>query len=652
VAIARAREIAQNPCALRSLLTLLSLVLGLLAFGGLAHSASQTLDVAQVRPGMKGYGLTVFRGTQPERFDVEVIDVLHNFRPDQDLILIRTEHPILEKALTVGGMSGSPVYLEGKLVGAYAYGWLFGKEPIAGVTPIANMLAEMRRPIDPELWRALGTQPRALAGLGPRQHPKSTQRARARRPSSRRVAGLDDDLGLERRGALQPLRSYARARAPRALGDAAGARLFEASTPLMLGGFDDRTTELLAQELSPFGLLPLQAGGGARKPAQGKGKARQAPRFVDGGAIGVSLLRGDINATAIGTVTHVAGQRLVAFGHPMMNAGQPALPTSTARVLHVLASERRSFKIAEPDEPLGTLIHDRQPAIVVDTSFEADTLPLTLRIHGVPGAPRTRWDVRVASQRMLTPMLTFSALVNALSVTAAERNDVVFEAHSKVELEGHGSIEVDDVGYSQGGVANPMALSQLRLFDVMGAAYGNPFEDVRVLGVEIDLTVRFGREVVTLVDAMVASKEVDPGSDVNVYLTLRRYGEPERMRIVRVPIPESAAGEKIELVFQPGPAVKLELPTPDDFVQVLDNVRTGYDARTLVVSTKLPSRGLRLRGHVVRDLPGSALDTLQLANESSPPAPFVTHTRRAIAMDEVLVGSARVKLEVRQEPLR
>src|SRR5690606_26757239 len=101
--------------------------------GTFAHSAGGTIDVAAIKPGMKGYGLTVFRGTEPERFDVEVIDVMRNFRPSQDLILVRTPHPILEKAIIVGGMSGSPIYLEGKLAGAYAYGWLFGKEPVAGV---------------------------------------------------------------------------------------------------------------------------------------------------------------------------------------------------------------------------------------------------------------------------------------------------------------------------------------------------------------------------------------------------------------------------------------------------------------------------------------------------------------------------------------
>ncbi|MFO0646609.1 MAG: SpoIVB peptidase S55 domain-containing protein [Polyangiales bacterium] len=110
------------------------------------NAPPQIMPVSEVRAGMRGYGLTVFRGTRPERFDVEVIDVVHNFRPHMDAILIRPNHPITDHAGTVAGMSGSPIYIDGRLIGAYAYGWEFGRDPVAGVTPIESMLAELHRP--------------------------------------------------------------------------------------------------------------------------------------------------------------------------------------------------------------------------------------------------------------------------------------------------------------------------------------------------------------------------------------------------------------------------------------------------------------------------------------------------------------------------
>ena len=138
---------------MKRLLSGLCFVLSLTLLGAaIALSTPGFIHVDEIKPGMKGYGLSVFRGTEPERFDVEVIDVLDNFRPDQDLILIRTPHPLLDRARGVAGMSGSPIYLDGRLAGAYAYGWSYGTDPVVGVTPIANMLAELERPVRLEMF--------------------------------------------------------------------------------------------------------------------------------------------------------------------------------------------------------------------------------------------------------------------------------------------------------------------------------------------------------------------------------------------------------------------------------------------------------------------------------------------------------------------
>jgi hypothetical protein len=634
----------------------LTWIVGALLFcaARLAHSASDTIDVSAIRAGMKGHGLTVFRGTTPERFEVEVIDVLHDFRPDQDLILVRTQHPVLEKAIVVGGMSGSPIWIEGKLAGAYAYGWLFGKEPVVGVTPIANMLAEIKRPVDPQIWKALRATPQiAATGRGsrlPRGPAAGASGAAQRaRPRLRRLSGLPPYIGKEPSDALSPLRRHAQLHGYAATGHD-GDTPYQAATPLMLAGVDERIAALLGTELKRFGLVALQTGSGGRAPKTGS--TQQPARFRDGGAIGVELVRGDIDMTAIGTVTQVIGDRVIAFGHPMMNAGQPAFPTCTARVVHVLASDRRSFKIAEAETPLGTLIHDRQAAIVIDTAIEAQTVPVELRVEGVPLIQRNRWNVEVASHRMLTPLLTFASLANALSVTAAEETDVTFDARARVRVKGHGAIETRDAGYTSSGLGNPIALLQLRMFQVLEAAYGNPFEDALVESIEIDLNVRFERDVISIVDALVPSTEVDPGRDVNVYVTLQRFGQREEVRRIAVHVPASAAGQKIEIGFEPGNRVQLEHPDPENLTQLFDIARAGYPATSLVVSTKLPAQGLKLRGQVVRGLPASALDSLQLTGDSHRAVPFATQTRTEVPLGHVVDGSARVSLEVRTEPIR
>jgi len=631
---------------LRSLLLLPVIGACLLLLAGLAHSASTTIDVASIKPGMKGYGMTVFRGTSPERFDVEVIDVLRNFRPSQDLILVRTLHPILDKALVVGGMSGSPVYLDGKLAGAYAYGWLFGKEPVAGVTPIASMLAELARPVDPSIWDALGI-PVATSEKAAKKKAAQQQHAQLVRENSALLAAQ----GGHERSPFAPLRAHADVhgfgREPAAAESLP--RLAPAATPIMLSGFDERVVALLDAELARFGMPAIEASAGA---ASGGTTDPEAKRFVDGGAIGVQLIRGDLQATSIGTVTHVAGKKLIAFGHPMMNAGQPALPTATARILHIMASQQRSFKIGEVRAPSGTMVHDRQAAIVIDTTLTPATVPMRVRIAGAPGAPRSEWNMELASHRLLTPMLGFAATLNALSATAAEQADAVFEAKTRVHVAGHGVHEMTDIGYTPAGVASPMAIGQLRGFEIVSAAYINPFEQARIERIEVDLSVKYGRRVVTVIDAVAPYTLVDPGKNVDVYVTLRRFGEPDETKLVSVPIPMSAAGDKVEIAFEPGAQVRLEQPRPDSLEQMFDNIKQGYAATSLVVSTKLPSQGMSLRGHVVHNLPGSLFDTLQESGGSDKPSVFATQTRSELPLGAVVVGSARVKLEVRAEPLR
>ncbi len=585
------------------------------------------LPVDRIRPGMRGHGLTVFRGTQPERFDVEIIDVLHNFRPDQHLILARTPHPILERAKAVGGMSGSPIYIDGKLIGAYAYGWQFGADPVVGITPIENMLADIDRPL----------RPNSVPGLSP---VAALRRPQPRRPR-RRLAGLAPYRGGAR-SALDPLREHRayrnRAAEPRHLAPVA--------TPLMLAGFDDEVAALLGRELEDFGLVALQGGGGQGAPRSSH------PRFVDGGAIGVQLIRGDISATAIGTVTHVGeGGRLVAFGHPMMNMGELGLPTSTARVLHILASTARSFKIAEALEPHGTLVHDRQADIVVDTNLRAPTIPVTVRIHGVD-APRTEWNVEVASHRALSPMLVFGTLANAIKTTSPDQTDVMFQARYAVDLAGHGRVELRDEGYMAAGPTDLGQLARLRLFELFEVAYGNPFEPSRVERVAIDLDLRFARDVLELVEASVSANEVDPGSDVDVRLRFRRYGRPDWIRRLQVHVPEEAAGQTVQLTLEPGSAVRIQRPTPRNIGDLVRAVRDRFPSTSVVASLKMPSRGLRFEGHVVRSLPRSALNSLRRVTGTGPQgSPFVTYLRRPIEVGETVVGSERIDLHVREAPL-
>ncbi|MBT8467954.1 MAG: hypothetical protein KJN97_04310 [Deltaproteobacteria bacterium] len=605
-------------------------MLGSLVWGGaIAQSSPGFIHVEEIRPGMKGFGLSVLRGTEPERFDVEVIDVLHQFRPNQDLILIRTPHPLLDRARGVAGMSGSPIYLDGRLAGAYAYGWSYGVDPVVGVTPIANMLAELKRPVRLDMF----------PGAKPLPGRPSAKRDR-RRPSKERLAGLPSYRGEHEVSALSTLHALQEKKA----GNKGPLGLHQASTPLMLGGLDDAIAQMIAKELEPLGFVATQAGTGR--------SATGGPRqFEPGGAVAVQLARGDIAMTGVGTITYVGkGGRTLAFGHPMMDAGATGLPTATARVVHVLVSEARSFKIAEAGRSLGALVQDRQPAIVIDPDIQAASIPIRVKVNGAEGAPKTQWNVEVASHRVLTPGIVFAVIANAVKSTASDATDVIFRAKSKIGIEGHGIVSLEEQGFSPMGAASAAVFSQLRMFGLMEAAFANPFEISRVTSIDLELDLELSREVFQIADASVAYDEVDPGEEVTIYVKLRRVDQPDTIRAVEVRVPEAAAGQTIRVAVLPGNKVAVEQPRARSLGDLIERANRRYAATSIVVALQMPTRGLRFEGHVVDSLPASALNSLQFVSSTEDSRPFVTQSRTDISMPQVVVGGTNLALRVREVP--
>lgn len=596
------------------------------------------MGVDELRPGMRGYGLSVFRGTEPERFDVEIIDVLHGFRPDQELILVRTPHPLLNRARVVGGMSGSPIFIDGKLIGAYAYGWPHGEDPVIGVTPIRNMLAELYRPVQADAFP--GAAPFAPARRTP---PPTAPRQARRAPPPRDVPLLfpsSDGSGAlpDAFAALDAHSEQVRRQGPLGLAPAA--------TPVMLGGFTDEVARLLAEKLEPLGLMPMQAGGGRRRADAG---AR--PAMVPGGAMAVSLVSGDMSTSAIGTTTHVdpAG-RFVAFGHPMINRGQMGLPVAAARILHVFVSNQRSMKIGEALDTVGTMIHDRQSGIVIDTGLRPATVPMTIRLHGVPGAPRSEWNVELASHRALTPGLAFASLENAIKASIADQLPLRWRAKTKVTIEGLGPIEVTDVGASGAGPGETSAFRGLRMFALMEAAYGNPFVDSRVTAIDVDLTLEFGHHVATLVRASVPDNEVDPGELVPVTVVLRRFGSPDERRVVPVRIPPAAAGSSVKLRLRPAPKVPREFGEARSLSDIVRYVTEAPPSTSLGVTVELEGRGIRFPGRAVRSLPPSAMSALSQTTNTEPGSSFTTHQDSFHVIGDVVEGAAELALRVREAP--
>ncbi len=600
----------------------------------LAHGDAKpfTIPVGEIKEGMKGYGLTVFKGTEPERFDVEVIGVLHHFRPGEELIVIKTPNPRLDVVKTVRGMSGSPIFLDGRLAGAYAYSLSqFETEPVAGVTPIDLMLTEMRRPVPPGFWPLEGAAPLPAA----RRAPVAT--APAPHASLTRFEGAPGTYDLQ---------AHAQQLATRmgtAPGQGGTREMIPASTPLMLAGVGDRAAEAFRKLVEPLGLDPLQGGGGSANDPT-------APaHFVNGGGLGVELARGDVSAMGLGTATYADGAgRVAGFGHPMLNGGDEAIPTCIGRVLWINASAAASHKVGECARPVGTLVQDRQTAIIIDEHVTAPVVPVDVEITGVTGAPKSRWHAELTADQFMAPGLASMVIESAVEATTSERRDVTWTLTSRVSVAGHGTVDLEDVGLSSGGTPDASEFQRSKLVSTIGDVLNNPWEHARIEGVQARFDVKYSRDVWRLRGVDVLDPVVDAGQKARLRLHLVPDHAPEVLRVVEATMPAELAGKDVEIEVVPGYDVAPEVPAPESLDQLLANEpKQSVAERSVVLQFHVPSQGIAYKGHVTQRLPTFTLDALRPQSSDAGPDPFQSWSRTVVPLERYLDGKDKVKVKVR-----
>ncbi len=544
-----------------------------MAFAGVftpQHSlALSTISTSEIQPGMKGYGLTVFSGSEPERFEVEVVSVVPNFLLRQDIILIRCIHPITDKAGVIGGMSGSPIFIEGKLAGALAYGWNFNKEPIAGVTAIDDMLAVLKRqPRGDDLGR-FGRLARMIT------EPFTHSRDRVSHRGERYFGQFDR-------------------------GDSG--QLVPAHTPLTLGGFFGGARKILEGALAKYGMIPVVGGGTT-------GKMDGPKNFVSGGAIGVQLIRGDMSATAIGTVTMVKDKNVLAFGHPMFNMGEGYLPVTTAHIHTVISSYKRSNKLGSPLVVAGSLVQDRNACIVARTDKRAEMIPVKVTIRDDRSRRQNTYQVEIALHRLFTHRFLHASLVNIITNAASDKTDVVAELTGTIKIAGMPPVTIYDSGASRAGLA-PLA-GYFRPVDLVESVLNNPFEDTAITSLEFDIKLHYGLELASIVGAYLTAENPEPGEIVNVHVRLQKYGGGEQIMTIPLRIPQVAPGQKIQVEVGGGDYMTPVMPAPQNLRDMVTNVTRYYPPKSLVVGINLPGEGVALRGRVIEQLPASAVAALR-----------------------------------------
>jgi hypothetical protein len=536
---------------------------------------------------MVGEARTVFRGVAPEPFKVRVLSVLRNFLPKQDIILVRAEDARVEGTGIAAGMSGSPVYVDGKLMGAIAYGWSFAKEPLAGVTPIEAMLAERDRPDRP--------------------------------PDPYQQDGEDA-------GQASTVASVA-------------PRLQRVALPLAVSGASEAALAYLDDELRPFGLHPVRAGGGGETTRTG---ATAQP--VPGAALGVALTRGDMTTTAMGTLTYVDGKQVFAFGHPMFGIGAVRLPMVLGEIHAIIPSLSSSLKVSSPIAEIGTVTDDGKNGIIGVLGAAAAKVSVVVRVSS-QGKDKPPFSVEVARHRKLLPVLSTMAISTALGDAIPDFADMVADVTTRLAVRGFGTVELRDQVFSGESLA-PRVLAMSHGMRALGDLLGNPFAPAIVERIDVNARVEFRTGTADIVALASPYEKVRPGEKLPLRVTLRPYNAAEIVEPVSIEIPRTLAGKILKIEVAGGSSVKPEMPKPEDLGGLIQNLRRYYPATTLVVSLASKEDGASLHGKLIRNLPLSALDTLRPASQSRRADDVHMVSQSAFPGSHILTGKAEIAVQV------
>ena len=548
-------------------------------------------QVDDVRPGMKGVGRTVMKGVKLESFDAEVLGVLRNTSPGRDLILCRLAGLDLEKTGVIAGMSGSPIYIDGKLLGAVAYAWAFGKEPIAGVTPFSQMHGFVER----FERRDLVEQAAKPTRVGLRQ-PVTVNGERYDRVT---VAGFGDARPANNDGMwLVPLQM-----------------------PLATSGFSSRSLDMLRDSLKGTGLVPVQSGGAGAAIVN---KEKETP-IEPGGPLAVALISGDFDMSGIGTVTHVEGDRVYGWGHPFMSMGNCDLPLMTGYIHTIYPRQSISFKMGSPLRTVGVINADVTTCIAGWLGRKPDLMPMRMTVQRDGDAAKT-FNVNVVRQRALQGSLVMAALANSIDMEGDLPEELTAELKAKITVEGHKPIIVSDrfSGPLYSGGRGPMGLYS-QMAAVVNILNFNTYKPVRIQNIECETTILPGRSTADIEAVETNSDVYAPGETFQASVFVRPY--KQRLQKVRVALKLPAdlpEGNYTAIICDDLANARLEMrdnPTllnPQNFEQVFDSIRvqTGVQRSNVVVRVAVDDAGVALGGKALPNLPPSMVQLLGAARRS------------------------------------
>ena len=588
-----------------------------------APKAPDIFPLEDLRPGMKGTARTVFSGSETEEFNVEILGVLPGFPgPRQSAIIAKLTGANVEKTGVFAGMSGSPVYIDGKIVGAIAFSFPFSREPIAGITPIKQMIdlfnkgSENAKPKDP--------RPVSFAQL----------------------AGTDWKPNLPK-PAVSSVSLLAPVSAGSPLLPLLGQQMTPIATPLVFSGISQETLSVFAPQLIANGVLPVSGAGGsaAITPlAEVNGNT-----FPPGSSISVQLVRGDYSLAAAGTVTMRDGDRIYAFGHPFLSLGASDMPMTESSVVTVISNVNNSFKLSVPGRMVGAISQDRASGIFGLLRQAPKMIPVKVNLHTSRDRIET-YSYEIANDSFLTPLLLNITLFNTITSSERALGESTITVKGEIRVKGQDPIQID----RRFSAMNSPIMAANSIASPVSSLLTSGFDDVQLDGITLDLSSSEAKYAGTLERITLDRTEVRRGEKVEIQAYVRTESGKQFVQRIPIQIPDDAAlGQLLVFVgdggvLQEGSPAKVFVP--QDLSQLVKAINTVKKSDRLYVKLFRITSGAVIGTSELPSLPPSMVATLNSDRTSGgytptvlspvsetelPPAEFVISGQQLIAIDVV-----------------
>ncbi len=603
---------------------LLSLSLGSLAHAQVkrptaGNSGIPLFAIEDLRPGMKGVARTVFSGSQPQEFGLEILGVLDGFTgPRQSTIIARLSGPNVDKTGVFAGMSGSPVFIDDKLVGAIAYSFPFAKEPICGITPIKQMIDIFAQGSE----RPKSNEARAVsfASLASTWKPSLPKQA---------IGSMSLIAPVSAGSALVPLM---------------GQQIQPIGTPIVFSGIRQDTLSLFASQLTDNGLLPVSGVGGAAAitPLESFDNSTLTP----GTSVTVQLARGDYSVAAAGTVTYRDGEKIYAFGHPFLSLGSADMPMTESSVVTVIPNAFNSFKLAVPGKMVGSISQDRATGVFGQLGHAPKMIPVKLTLHTSRGQSE-QFSYEIVSDEYLTPLLLSITVFNSIAARERSVGEATISVSGSIAVTGEAPIGIQRRFSS----ANAAMLAAGAVAAPAATLLSSGFDNVDIKGITLDVSSSEEKNSATLERISLDRTEVARGDNVEIQAYVRT--DSGKQFVERIPVQIPADAPSGQLVIMVGDGATLQESSsaksfvPRELGQLVDAINKTKKNDRLYLKLLRPAPGVVIGSNELPNLPPSMVATLNNERTSGgytplslssvyekelPPAEFVISGQQVISV--------------------